>query len=62
MRKDTNSAGAWLLASESRLVYDRMLVLQERDASGNVLVTYTRGLDLSERSRVPGALGPACQE
>ena len=42
----TNSS-SWQQTSETRYVYDGMLVLQERDQNGTPQVTYTRGLDLS---------------
>ena len=36
---------------------DGYLPIQERDASGNVLVTYTRGLDLSGTFQGAGGIG-----
>ena len=58
VRESTNSAGSWLLASESRLVYDRMVVLREQDASTVPRVTCTH-VDWTTVGplAVPGALG-----
>ena len=42
---------------QSRYVCDGYLPMQERDASGNVLVTYTRGLDLSGTFGGAGGIG-----
>lgn len=41
------SAGAWSKTNETRYVYDGLLAIQERNSTNGVLVTYTRGLDLS---------------
>jgi RHS repeat-associated protein len=48
-------SGNWTKTNEVRFVYDGWLPIQERDANNNVLVTYTRGLDLS--ASLPGAGG-----
>lgn len=37
----------WLLASETRYIYDGMLPIQEQDGNNVPRVSYTRGLDLS---------------
>ena len=50
-------AGAWVKTNETRYVCDGYLPIQERDASGNVLVTYTRGLDLSGTLQGGGGIG-----
>jgi RHS repeat-associated protein len=50
-------AGGWTKTNETRYICDRMLVLQERDASNNPLVTYTRGLDLSGTFQGAGGIG-----
>jgi RHS repeat-associated protein len=47
----------WALANESRYVYDRMLVLQERKSDNTTLATYTRGLDLSGSMQGAGGIG-----
>ena len=58
IRKEfTWSGSAWTLASETRYVYDGTLVLQERNASNQPLVTYTRGLDLSGSLQGAGGIG-----
>jgi len=51
------AAGNWQLTNETRYVYEGGLVVQERDASNNVLVTYTRGLDLSGSLAGAGGIG-----
>ena len=58
VRKDyTWSAGAWVLGTESRYVYDGMLLVQERDGSNTPTVTYTRGRDLSGNLQGAGGIG-----
>jgi YD repeat-containing protein len=48
---------AWVTNEVVRYVYDRMLVLQERDGNNLPLVTYTRGRDLSAgQAGVSGSL------
>jgi len=47
------SGSAWTRTSEIHFIYDGYLLIQERDANNNVLVTYLRGLDMSgSRSHV----------
>ena len=53
----SSAIGNWQLASTTRYVCDGYLPIQERDASGNVLVTYTRGLDLSGTFQGAGGIG-----
>ena len=53
----SSAIGNWQSASEVRYVCDGYLPVQERDASGNVLVTYTRGLDLSGTFGGAGGIG-----
>lgn len=48
---------AWAKTNETRYVYDGRLAIQERDASNNPLVTYTRGLDLSGELQGAGGIG-----
>jgi RHS repeat-associated protein len=50
-------SGTWTLTNEIHYIYDGPLVIQERDANNNVLVTYTRGLDLSGSLRGAGGMG-----
>ncbi len=47
----------WQLTNETRYMYDGWLLVQERDASNNALVTYTRGLDLSGTLAGAGGIG-----
>jgi RHS repeat-associated protein len=47
----------WYKTNELRFVYDGWLPIQERDANNNVLVTYTRGLDLSATLGGAGGIG-----
>lgn len=56
-REYTWSSGAWLLTNEVRLVYDGMLVVQERDANNLAQVSYTRGNDLSGSLQGAGGIG-----
>ena len=51
------SGGAWVTDSETRYVYDGMLVIQERDGDNNPLVSYTRGSDLSASLEGAGGIG-----
>jgi RHS repeat-associated protein len=53
----TWQSGAWVRTNETRYVYDRMLVLQERDSNNVAQVTYTRGLDLSGSRQGAGGIG-----
>ncbi|HWQ90055.1 MAG TPA: RHS repeat-associated core domain-containing protein [Clostridia bacterium] len=56
-REYTWSGGAWVKTNEVRYVYDRRLVIQERDANNLSLVTYTRGKDLSGGFEGAGGIG-----
>ena len=49
--------GAWIQTNETHYIYDGALILQERDASNHVLVTYTRGLDLGGGVHTAGGIG-----
>jgi len=53
----SSAIGDWQLTNETRYVYDGWLLVQERDASNNALVTYTRGLDLSGTLAGAGGIG-----
>ena len=58
VRKDyTWSAGAWVLGTETRYVYDGMLLVQERNGANTPTVTYTRGRDLSGGYAGAGGIG-----
>jgi len=50
-------SGAWNKTNELHFIYDGWLLVQVRDASNNVLVTYTRGLDLSGTRPGAGGIG-----
>ncbi len=41
------NSGSWVKTNEVHYVYDGYILIQERDANNNSLVTYTRGSDLS---------------
>jgi RHS repeat-associated protein len=49
--------GQWTKTNETRYVYDGMLAVQERNASNEPLVTYTRGLDLNGTRQGAGGIG-----
>jgi len=51
------SGSAWTKTSEIHLIYDGYLLIQVRDANNNVLVTYTRGLDMSSSLSGAGGIG-----
>jgi RHS repeat-associated protein len=57
VRESAWIAGAWSTQSETRYIYDGLLVLQERDASNTPLVTYTRGIDFSGTMQGAGGIG-----
>jgi RHS repeat-associated protein len=47
----------WATASETRYIYDGMLVIQDRDANNLPAVSYTRGRDLSGTREGAGGIG-----
>jgi RHS repeat-associated protein len=49
--------GAWTQTNEIHYVYDGHMPVQERDINNNVLVTFTRGLDLSGSIQGAGGVG-----
>jgi len=51
------SGTAWVETNEVRYVYDGNLVVQERDTNNQTVVTYTRGLDLSQSLQGAGGIG-----
>ncbi|HEV2331011.1 MAG TPA: hypothetical protein VGY56_19690 [Verrucomicrobiae bacterium] len=53
------SGDACAETNEVHYIYDGHLPIQERDSNNNVLVTYTRGLDLSDSLEGAGGIG-AC--
>jgi RHS repeat-associated protein len=54
---DPPGEGYWVLLSETRYIYDGMLVIQERDGNNTPTVTYTRGNDLSGSREGAGGIG-----
>jgi RHS repeat-associated protein len=48
---------AWVFVSTNEYVYDGWRVIQERDASNNPIVSYTRGTDLSGSLEGAGGIG-----
>jgi len=49
--------GVWVTNSVTRYVYDRNLVIQERDINNLPIVVYTRGADLSGTRQGAGGIG-----
>lgn len=49
--------GAWVQTNEIHFIYDGNLVVQERNANNNPLVSYTRGSDLSGTLQGAGGIG-----
>ncbi len=47
----------WVKTNELHFIYDGWLLVQVRDGSNNVLVTYTRGLDMSGSLAGAGGIG-----
>src|SRR5207237_9024684 len=54
---DPGSGGTWVLDSETRYIYDRRRVIQERDGGNNPTVSYARGDDLSGSLEGAGGIG-----
>jgi RHS repeat-associated protein len=50
-------SGAWVRTNEFRFIYDGMLLTQVRDSNNIVLITFTRGLDLSGSLAGAGGIG-----
>jgi RHS repeat-associated protein len=55
--RDYSWTGTWTLTNEVHFIYDGNLVIQERDALNNILVSYDRGLDVSGSLRGAGGIG-----
>ena len=53
----TWNGSTWVKTNETRYIFDGYLLMQERDTNNNVLVTYTRGLDLSGTLDQAGGIG-----
>lgn len=56
-REYSRQSGNWSKTNETRYLYDGMLPIQERGSNNAVLVTYTRGLDLSGSIHGAGGIG-----
>ncbi|MHB8521579.1 MAG: RHS repeat-associated core domain-containing protein [Limisphaerales bacterium] len=58
-RKEIDYAysGGWYPTGETRFLYDRRTVIQERDGNNNPTVSYTRGNDLSGSLQGAGGIG-----
>ncbi len=56
-KKVYTHSGGWSLSSDTRYVYDGWNVVQELNASGQVLKSYVWGLDLSNTLQGAGGIG-----
>jgi RHS repeat-associated protein len=57
IERDYTWNGGWLETNEAHFIYDGNLVIEERNASNNPLVSYTRGNDLSGKLQGAGGIG-----
>ncbi len=57
IERDYGWIGSWSKTNELHFIYDGWLLIQVRDANNNVLVSYTRGLDLSATLEEAGGIG-----
>ncbi|HLX70603.1 MAG TPA: RHS repeat-associated core domain-containing protein [Verrucomicrobiae bacterium] len=57
IERDYSWTGSWTQTNETHFIYDGNVVIQERDANNNPLVTYTRGNDLSGTLQGAGGIG-----
>ncbi len=57
IRREYAWTGTWVPTTETHYIYDRMLVIQERDGNNATKVSYTRGLDLSGGEQGAGGIG-----
>src|SRR5437667_1041936 len=57
IERDYGWVGSWSKTNELHFTYDGWLLIQVRDANNNVLVSYTRGLDLSTTLQGAGGIG-----
>ena len=51
------NGSTWVKTNETRLIYDGYQIIQERDTNNGVLVTYTRGFDMSGTLDEAGGIG-----
>src|SRR5437867_2787090 len=56
-RKDYTWSGSWAPTNEIHFIFDRNLVIQERDTNNIVLFSFTRGIDLSGSREGAGGIG-----
>jgi len=57
MKNYSWSGSGWVQTNEMRLIYDGLKIIQERDTNNAVLVTYTRGNDMSGTLQGAGGIG-----
>jgi len=57
IERDYSWTGTWTQTNEIHFIYDGNVVIQERDANNNPLVTYTRGNDPSGTLQGSGGIG-----
>ncbi len=57
IQRDYKWQSGWLLTNETRLVYDGLLPIQERDSNNVAQASYPRGLDLSGTFAGAGGIG-----
>jgi len=57
IERDYSWTGSWTQTNEIHFIYDGNVVIQERNANNNPLVTYTRGDDLSGALQGAGGIG-----
>ena len=57
IERDYTWSGSWVNTNEMRLLYDGLLLVQERDTNNVVRITYTRGLDFSAKLARAGGIG-----
>jgi hypothetical protein len=57
MKNYSWSGSGWVQTNEMRLIYDGLKIIQERDTNNAVLVTYTRGNDMSGTLKGAGGIG-----
>jgi RHS repeat-associated protein len=57
IERDYSWTGTWTQTNEIHFIYDGNVAIQERDVNNNLLVTYTRGNDLSGTLQGEGGIG-----
>jgi RHS repeat-associated protein len=56
-RDSTWQSGVWIVTNEIHFIYDGKVVVEERNANNNSLVSYTRGNDLNGTQQGVGGIG-----